>query len=79
MMVKILVDIHIGEAASLQADISQRDSLKELYYDQIFEIHKVSKEVYEEDIELLKRDAKKLTTIYDKVIEQLKEKKAKVK
>jgi len=77
MMVKILLDMHIAEAASLQVDISERDSLRRIYYDQIFEIHEVPKKTYEEDMELLKRDAEKLASIYDKVIEQLKERKQK--
>jgi len=76
MMIKILVDMHIAEAAALQGDVSQRDSLRTIYYDQIFEIHEISKKTYEEDMELLKRDAKRLTNTYDKVIEQLKERKA---
>ncbi len=76
-LIEILVDIHISEAAAQQGDISQRDSLRALYYDQIFKVHEVSKNNYEEDMELLKRDAERLTKIYDKVIENLKEKKEK--
>ncbi len=76
VMVSILLDIHVGEAATQQGDVSQRDSLRILYYNQIFEIHEVSKKVYEEDMELLKRDAEKLAELYDKVIERLKERKA---
>ena len=78
MMIKILADMHIAEAATLQGDISQRDSLRKIYYDQIFEIHEVPKETYEEDMDVLKRDAKKLASIYDKVIEQLKQRKEKL-
>jgi len=77
-MVKILMDMHVAEAATLQGDISQRDSLRKIYYDQIFEIHEISKKTYEEDMEVLKRDAKKLASIYDKVIEQLKQRKAEI-
>lgn len=76
-MVKILVDVHISEAAAQQGDISQRDSLRTLYYNQIFDIHEVTKKSYEADMELLKRDAERLTKIYDKVIERLKERKEK--
>ncbi len=75
VMVNILMDMHICEAASLQGDISQRDSLRNLYYNQIFKVHDVPKEKYEEDMEILKRDAKKLTELYDKVIDQLKQRK----
>ena len=78
VMVKILMDIHIAEAAAQQGVISQRDSLRNLYYNQIFELHSVSKEKYEEDMELLKRDAPRLSNIYDKVIDQLKERKEKL-
>ncbi len=76
-MINILVDIHISEAAAQQGDISHRDSLRTVYYDQVFEIHEVSKSKYEADMELLKRDAERLTQTYDKVIEKLKERKEK--
>ena len=75
LWVKVLMDIHVAEAAAQQGDIATRDSLRQLYYHQIFEIHDVSKELYEVEMERLKKDPTKLNAIYDQVIHTMKERK----
>ena len=70
-MVKILVDIHISEAAAEQVDITVRDSFKKIFYEQVFEIQQISKEVFEKEMTYLKKDPDRLSSIYDKVIEKI--------
>jgi len=70
-IVRVLADLHVSEAAAQQFDVTLRDSFREVYYDQIFKIHQIEKEVFEKDLDLLKQNPSQLSTVYDKVIKLL--------
>ncbi|MFK7773880.1 MAG: DUF4296 domain-containing protein [Saprospiraceae bacterium] len=70
-MVKILTDLHISEAAILSLNQKLKDSISNVYYQQIFEIHGVTDSTFYSDLEILRRDAKKLEEIYLKVIDNI--------
>ncbi len=78
-LTNIITDIHISESATQHLSLSFRDSMVQVYLDQILEIHEVSKDTFEPEYQKLKRDPKKLQLIYGKVIERLNKLKIKKK
>lgn len=70
-MIKILTDLHISEAAILSLNQKIKDSISAVYYQQIFEIHGVTDSVFYNDLELLRKNSKKLEQIYQKVIVEI--------
>ena len=75
-MVQILVDVHIAEAAMQNLSIPTKDSLTELYYSQIFEIHNITPEQFQKDMDFIKHDPLTLERLYDRVMEVLGEEEA---
>ncbi len=73
-LIQVLSDAHIVEGALLSVKPSEKDSLRTLYYQQIFEIHEISEEGFEHDVEVLKIRPKLMEKIYGKVLETLKNK-----
>ena len=51
-MVDILADMHIAESAILSLNRRLKDSVSQVYYKQIFEIHEVEDSVFYKDLEL---------------------------
>ena len=78
-LVPVLADVHIIEGALLSVFPSQKDSLRELYYQQVFEIHGISEKSFEHDIELLKMNPKLMDQVYEKVLKELDQKGVKEK
>lgn len=70
-MVKILTDLHISEAAILSLNQKLKDSITVIYYQQIFEIHGVTDSVFYSDLEILRKNSKRLEEIYQKVIVEI--------
>ena len=70
-MVKILTDLHIAEAAILSLNQKLKDSITVIYYQQIFEIHGVTDSVFYSDLEILRKDSKRLEEMYQKVIVEI--------
>jgi len=75
----IITDIHLSESATQHLSLAFRDSMVQVYLDQILEIHEVPKDIFEPEYQKLKRDPKKLKVIYEKVISKLNELKIKKK
>ena len=48
-----------------------KDSVSNVYYQQIFEIHGVTDSIFYKDLEMLRSDAKRLEEIYNQVIEKI--------
>ena len=72
---EILMDVHVAEAA-LQPLVGQKkDSLKELYFSQIFEIHEVHPVDFEATMEILQNNPKRMKKIYKELTEDVQEKK----
>ena len=70
-MIKILTDLHISEAAILSLNQKIKDSVSTVYYQQIFEIHGVTDSVFYSDLEILRKDAKRLEGLYQKVLDKI--------
>jgi len=70
-LIKILTDLHFSEAAILSLNQKIKDSISNIYYEQIFEIHGVADSVFYSDLEILRKDAKRLEEIYQKVMVEI--------
>ena len=70
-LVMILADVHIIEGALLSILPSEKDSLKTLYYQQVFEIHEVSEEAFDHDVKILKLNPKLMEQVYEEVLGEL--------
>ncbi len=70
-LVDIIADIHLVEASLQRTSSFVRDSMAEVYYDQLAEIHGMKRAVYEAKIEELNNHPKRLELVYIKVIEKL--------
>ncbi len=73
---KILIDVHVAEAAMQRMVGPKKDSLRELYYDQIFEIHGVSQTSFEESMSLLTQNPRRLRFFYENLIDEIEKEKA---
>ena len=71
IMVRLLADLHISEAATQNADVTLRDSFRQLYYEQIFKIHEIDQALFEKELTQLKKNPKKLSAYYDQVLKVL--------
>jgi len=73
----ILLDIHASEAMVKTYDVNSRDSVSQVFYQQILEIHEVEASIFEKDFLMLKRNPKKLEELYKQVEKDLEERKEK--
>lgn len=78
-MVNIFMDVHVAEAVLQSLTMELKDSMAEVYYQQIYEIHQISKEDFEKTIHLLRENPLRLERLYSKVIAGLGKKEAKTK
>lgn len=67
-MVEIIRDLHIAEAAMQNLVGITKDSLGQIYYQQIFDLHEVNEVDFDTSIQRLRRDPTRLNQIYDKVL-----------
>lgn len=72
-MVDVIKDIHIAEAAMQNLVDLTKDSIGEIYYQQVFEIHQVDKADFDSSMSILRKDPERLGFIYDKVLVELEE------
>lgn len=70
-MVKILADLHVSEAAIMSLNHKVKDSVSQLYYSQVFEIHEVTDSVFYKDLEILRKDPRKVEKMYEKVVAEI--------
>ena len=78
-MVDILVDVHLVEASLLGYSEEMKDSLSQLYYGQIYEIHSISKDSFLIEMDYLKHYPDYLGKIYEKVLEEIDKREAELK
>jgi hypothetical protein len=66
-LVLVTVDMHYAEAAVQNVYGKQKDSLLKVYYQEIFQLHKVKQEDYIESIRILQNDSKRFDQFYNEV------------
>ena len=70
-LVMVLADVHIAEGALLSILPAEKDSLKILYYQQIYEIHGIIEEAFEHDVKILKLNPELMEQVYEEVLAEL--------
>ena len=70
-IIKVLVDLHIAEASSLSLGNELKDSVINLYYPQIFEIHGIEDSLFFKEFAVIRKNPKKLEMIYEKVLVEI--------
>lgn len=66
-LIPILRDVHTAEVALQQVGKVQRDSMTNVYFDQVFEIHGVHKDDFRKTIQIVRRNPELLQEIYAEV------------
>lgn len=79
VLIPILADLHIAEAAMQHLRGELKDSMAGVYYEQLYEIHNVNKKDFDHTMAILREDPIRLEQIYDKVIDHIAESEAKLK
>jgi uncharacterized lipoprotein YajG len=72
---KIMADMCMAEAATHTMTGFEKDSLVQIYYDQVFKINKLSKADHERNIRILSRDVLRMEAILLRTEKMLEEKK----
>ena len=70
-MIEILADVHFAESVAQALPLKQKDTMMVKYYDQIMEIHQVSRIDFDSSVVLLKQKPEELLKIYEKVMEKM--------
>lgn len=69
---KLLLDVHVAEVAMSQLPNGpKKDSLAELYYNQIAEIHQIDRDVLDSCLVILQRNPEMASEIYGKISEEV--------
>lgn len=76
-MVIVLADVHIAEIAMQGMASERKDSMAQVYYSQIFEMHGVEEETFNHDLDIIRSNPKILKEYYTKVMELLNKKEVK--
>lgn len=70
-LIDILVDVHIAEAAIANVYGSGRDSLAEVYYNQIYNIHRIDSTIFQEQITRLRKNPAYMKDLYEDVLTEV--------
>ncbi len=68
-MIRILADLHMAEIAAKKVHPTKKDSFLNVYYNQVYQIHHISKEKFEKEFEKLRKNPEKLEDIYKKSLD----------
>ena len=60
---RIMADLFIADAATTGLAGFQKDSLTQIYFAQVFEMHHVTKEEYEKNLHLLAKDLARIEAV----------------
>jgi hypothetical protein len=66
-MVRIMADLSIAEAATAQMNGYAKDSLTKVFYNQVFEMHQVQPDQYEQNLRLYANDLPTMERIVQRV------------
>ena len=68
-MVDVLIDVYTVDAAIRDySDLSEKDSLKRAYFDEIYQIHGVDKEWLDSERARLESDPVRMDSVYSKAL-----------
>lgn len=69
---EVLIDVHVAESAMVQLQNGpKKDSLADLYYNQISAIHQVDRETLDTCLAIMERNPEMMERIYEKISEEV--------
>jgi len=72
-LVKVIADAYIVEASIQNYTQDIKDSLSDYHYQQLYEIHNITKEDYEQSLEIVKNYPEVLDSLYQNISDYLNE------
>jgi hypothetical protein len=73
-LVEALIDTHLMEAALQPLSGTFKDSMRQVYFEQMLDIHDISEEEFRASVTLLAQDPQQMERIYRKVSADIKKK-----
>lgn len=70
-LIQILTDVHYAEAALQDVYGVQKDSLKKVYYQEIYQLHETSEEELTKTMDILRQNPERLDKVYQFVVDNL--------
>ncbi|MEM0994104.1 MAG: DUF4296 domain-containing protein [Bacteroidota bacterium] len=70
-LVDVMTDAYVAEAAVQNFTVGIKDSITDLYYEQVFVIHEVSRADYEQSLDIVKYHPVVMDTIYSRMTRRL--------
>jgi len=70
-LIQILTDVHYAEAALQDVYGIQKDSLKKVYYQEIYQLYETSEEELTKTMDILRQDPERLDKIYQFIVDNL--------
>lgn len=71
LLIKVLADVHIAEVAVQNFAGTHKDSIKRIYYQQIYDIHGISETDFRASLQVLSDHQEKMEKLYKKVEKHL--------
>lgn len=78
-LVKVLADIHVAEAAMQNLTGDRKDSVAQVYYEQIEKIHGIERTLVDSAIIMMRKNPKLISKTYTLVLEELSKREAELK
>ena len=76
-LVRLLVDIHVTEAAIQDLYGPIKDSIGQLYYEQVFHRYNFDHNLFDSTMAILRRDPKYASIVYQRVMQEIDKKQRK--
>lgn len=70
-LIQILTDVHFAEAALQDVYGIQKDSLKKVYYQEIYQLYETSEDELTKTMDILRQDPERLDKIYQFIVDNL--------
>lgn len=70
-LINVLADIHMAEAALQALRGSTKDSMSQMYYEQVYEIHQVDSASVASSLEIMREQPERMKAVYDQVMERV--------
>ena len=70
-LLDILIDVHVAEGSIQNIYGPEKDSLIDLYYQQIYKIHDITEATFNENMKIIRRNPAYVEKIYKKIVDKL--------
>ncbi|MCB0568259.1 MAG: DUF4296 domain-containing protein [Phaeodactylibacter sp.] len=75
-LVSVLIDVHLAEAAAQNLRGHTKDSILDMYYEQIFKIHGLDQATFESTMLSIRENPERLEAVYAEVMKEMERREA---